>query len=146
MIIDFHTHVLSPRIKNNRSHYVDSDPGFALIYSDKKARIATAEELIDSMDRDGVDVSVIVNYGWSTHELCVETNDYILESVARYPKRLVGFCAVQPHACEAAIAEIERCVKGGIKGVGELRPDMQLLTLPRKSSWSLLLRCCGNTG
>jgi predicted TIM-barrel fold metal-dependent hydrolase len=132
MIVDFHTHVLSPRIKNNRSHYVDSDPGFALIYSDKKARIATADELIESMDREGVDISVIVNYGWSTHELCVETNDYILESVARYPGRLVGFCAVQPSACEAAVAEIERCARGGIKGLGELRPDMQSSDFTRR--------------
>jgi len=132
MIIDFHTHVLSPRIKSNRSRYVDIDPAFALIYSDEKARIATAEELIDSMDRDGVDISVIVNYGWTTHELCVETNDYILESVARYPKRLIGFCAVQSCAGESAVAEIERCARGGIKGVGELRPDMQLPDFTRK--------------
>lgn len=132
MIIDFHTHVLSPRIKNNRSRYVDSDPAFALIYSDKKAKIATAEELIDSMDRDGIDISVIVNYGWTTHELCVETNDYILESIARYPRRLIGFGAVQPYAYEAAIAEIERCARGGIKGIGELRPDMQLFDFTQK--------------
>ena len=126
MIIDFHTHVFPPRIKNNRSRYIDSDPCFAILYSDKKSEIATAEELIDSMDRDGIDVSVIVNLGWTTHELCVETNDYILESIARYPRRLIGFCAVQPKSYEAAIAEIERCVRGGIRGVGELRPDTQL--------------------
>ncbi|MFC1970819.1 amidohydrolase family protein [Chloroflexota bacterium] len=132
MIIDFHTHVLSPRIKNNRSHYNASDPAFAIIYSDKKGRIATADELIDSMDREGVSISVIVNYGWSTHQLCVETNDYILESIARYPNRLIGFCAVQPQAGEAALAEIERCARGGIKGVGELRPDIQALDFTRK--------------
>ena len=129
MIIDFHTHVFSPRIKQDRSQYIDNDPNFALLYSDKKAMIATADELIESMDKDGVDISVIVNYGWTTHELCVETNDYILESIARYPQRLMGFCAVQPQSHEAAIAEIERCVKGGIKGVGELRPDLQLFDL-----------------
>ena len=129
MIIDFHAHVFSPRIKQNRSRYIDSDPNFALLYSDKKARIATADELIESMDRDGVDVSVIVNYGWATHELCVETNDYILESIARYPERLTGFCGIQPLAGEAAIAEIGRCVSGGVKGVGELRPDLQLFDL-----------------
>ena len=126
MIIDFHTHVFSPRIKQNRSRYIDSDPNFALLYSDKKARIATADELIEGMDRDEIDISVIVNYGWTTHELCVETNDYILESIARYPRRLIGFCAVQPQSYEAAIAEIERCVRGGMRGVGELRPDTQL--------------------
>ena len=126
MIIDFHTHVFSPQIKKNRSKYIDVDPCFAILYSNPKAKLATADELVASMDKDGVDVSVIVNYGWTTHEMCVETNDYILDSIARYPQRLIGFCTVQPYSYEAAIAEIERCVKGGIKGVGEMRPDMQL--------------------
>ena len=127
MIIDFHTHVFPPQIKKKRSQYIDSDPCFAAIYSNPNAKLATADELIASMDKSGVDISVIVNIGWTTHELCVETNDYILESIARYPQRLIGFCTVQPHSCEAAITEIERCAKGGIKGVGEMRPDMQLL-------------------
>jgi len=126
MVIDFHTHIFPPRIKKNRRKYIDSDPCFAILYSEKDAKLATADELIDSMDKAGIDISVIANYGWTTHELCVETNDYILESIARYPDRLVGFCAVQPNSLEAAITEIERCARGGIKGVGELRPDMQL--------------------
>jgi predicted TIM-barrel fold metal-dependent hydrolase len=126
MIIDFHTHVFPPQIKKNRNKYTESDPCFAILYSDPKAKLATAEELIDSMDKEGVDISVMVNYGWTTHELCVETNDYILESIARYPRRLVGFCAVQPNAGEASIVEIERCARAGIKGVGEMRPDIQL--------------------
>lgn len=129
MIIDFHTHVFSPRIKKNRSNYIDSDPCFAILYSNKEAKLATADELIASMDEAGIDISVILNHGWATHELCVETNDYILESIARYPKRLIGFCAIQPYSSSAAIAEVERCAKGGIKGVGELRPDVQLLDL-----------------
>ena len=132
MIVDFHTHVLPARIKKERSRYVDSDSSFALIYSDEKARIATAEELIDSMDRDGVDVSVIAGYGWSTYQLCVETNDYIMESTARYPKRLVGFGSVPLDAGESAIKEIERCARGGLKGIGELRPDLQLAAFSRK--------------
>ncbi len=129
MIIDFHTHVFSPRIKKNRSKYIDSDPCFAILYSKKDAQLATADELIASMDKAGVDISVIVNIRWTTHELCVETNDYILESVARYPHRLIGFCAVQPQSYEAAVAEIERCIEGGIRGVGEMRPDTQLFDL-----------------
>ena len=129
MIIDFHTHVFPPQIKKNRSKYIDSDPCFAILYSEKNAKLATADELIASMDKAGVDISVIVNIGWTTHELCVETNDYILESIARYPQRLIGFCTVQPHSYEAAITEIERCAKGGIRGVGEIRPDIQLFDL-----------------
>jgi len=129
MIIDFHTHVFPPRIKKNRSKYIDSDPCFAILYSKKDVRLATADELIASMDKAEVDISVIVNIGWTTHELCVETNDYILESMAKYPKRLVGFCTVQPNSYEAALAEVERCAQAGVRGVGELRPDMQLFEL-----------------
>jgi hypothetical protein len=129
MIIDFHTHVFPPQIKKNRSKYIDSDPCFAILYSEKNAKLATADELIASMDKAGIDISVIVNIGWTTHELCVETNDYILESIARYPQRLIGFCTVQPHSYETAIIEIERCAQEGIRGVGEIRPDIQLFDL-----------------
>jgi predicted TIM-barrel fold metal-dependent hydrolase len=124
MIVDFHTHVLPPRIKKDRGPYVDRDPAFAAIYSSDKAAIATAEDLIDAMDRDGVDFSVIVNYGWSSHDLCVETNDYVLESAARDPGRLAGFCAVASCTGETSLAEIGRCARGGARGIGELRPDL----------------------
>ncbi len=143
MIIDFHTHALPPRIKNDRRRYVERDPAFAEIYAGEKVAIATADDLIVSMDREGVAVSVIVNYGWSTHELCVETNDYILESIARYPERLVGFCSVADYYEDKSLAEIERCVRGGIRGVGELRPDTQSpgrLTPESLGPFSRLLR------
>lgn len=129
MIIDFHTHIFPPQIKEDRDRYIELDPCFALLYSGPKARIVTAEELIASMDEAEISVSVVANIGWTTHELCVETNDYILESVARYPGRLIGFGSVQPHSPEQAAAEIERLAREGIKGIGEMRPDIQLLDL-----------------
>jgi predicted TIM-barrel fold metal-dependent hydrolase len=141
MIIDFHTHVLPPRIKEDRSPYMERDDAFAQIYGNEKAGIATAEDLIASMDREGVDVSVIVNYGWSTPELCIETNDYILETVARYPNRVVGFCSVSDYNSSASLAEIERCARGGVRGVGELRPDTQKpLTPENMAEFSWLIR------
>ena len=79
------------------------------------------------MDKDGVDVSVVLNYGWSTQSLCTEINDYILESVARYPETFGGLSAVLFHPeDEAALKEVERCIKGGAKGIGELRLDTHL--------------------
>lgn len=133
MIIDFHTHVLPPRIKNHRSQYVTRDAAFGQIYSGDKVKIATAEDLITNMDKEGIDVSVVVNYSWTTHELCVETNDYIIESVARYPKRLFGFGAVSSFTSDASLKEIERCVSGGIRGLGEFRPDTQSLDYTQKN-------------
>jgi predicted TIM-barrel fold metal-dependent hydrolase len=127
--VDFHCHVFPPEIKKKRNAYLERDPCFTILYSDPKAKIATADELIADMDKSGIDVSVIVNIGWTTHELCVETNDYIIDAVARFPGRLVGFGAVQPQSTKAAVKEIERCAKAGLKGIGEMRSDMQLCDL-----------------
>ena len=125
MIVDFHTHILPPGFRERRDRYLGRDACFDLLYKDPKAKIATAEELVANMDGEGINVSVVLNIGWSSHELCRETNDYIMEAIARYPRRLVGFCAVQPLAGEKAVVELERCVSGGVKGIGEMRCDTQ---------------------
>jgi predicted TIM-barrel fold metal-dependent hydrolase len=134
VIVDFHTHIFPPWVREGRDEYVKSDACFSLLYSQPKARIATAEELVAGMDEDGVDLSVVLNIGWVSHELCVKTNDYILDSVSRYPGRLVGFCAIQPRAGGAAVAEIERCAKAGVRGIGEARSDVQGFDLADKET------------
>jgi hypothetical protein len=125
MIIDFHTHVVPPAIKEKRDKYLGRDACFSLLYAEPKARLITAEELITAMDKYEIDKSVILNLGWTSHELCVETNDYILETIDRFPKRLIGFCAIQPLAGDEAIIEMQRCARNGAKGIGEMRPDVQ---------------------
>jgi len=125
VIIDFHTHIFPPWLRERRDDYIKRDTCFASLYSQPKARIVTAEELLASMDEAGIDMSVVLNIGWLSHELCIETNDYILDSVSRHPKRLIGFCAIQPRAGEDAVAELERCARAGARGIGELRPDVQ---------------------
>jgi predicted TIM-barrel fold metal-dependent hydrolase len=134
VVIDFHTHIFPPWLKERRDEYSKADPCFSLLYSQPKARMATAEELIASMDESSIDVSVVLNAGWVSQELCAKTNDYILDSVSRYPTRLVGFCAIQPRAGDAAVAEIERCAKAGAKGIGELRSDVQGFNLADKKT------------
>ena len=124
MIVDFHTHIVPPKIKEKRELYLGRDPFFQTLYSGK-ATLATAQDLIESMDRAGVDVSVVLNLPWASHELCRETNDYILESLARYPGRLVGFGMVPLSAGDTALKEIERLAEGGARGLGEMRPDVQ---------------------
>lgn len=124
MIIDFHTHIVPPQVKENRSYYVKQDPCFATCYSNLKAKLITAEELIASMNQAGIERSVVLNIAWGSHELCRWTNDYIIDSINRYPQRLIGFGMIQPRDSEA-IAELERCANEGIKGIGEMRSDIQ---------------------
>lgn len=134
VIIDFHTHIFPPWLRERRDEYVKADTCFAQLYSQPKARMVTAEELIASMDETGIDLSVVLNAGWVSHELCVRTNDYILDSVSRHSARLVGFCAIQPRVGEAAVRELERCARGGAKGIGELRADLQGFDLTDKTT------------
>ena len=101
--------------------------------------MATAEELLTSMDQAGIDLAVILNIGWVSLELCVKTNDYILDSVSRYPTRLVGFCTVPPKIGDATIAELERCAKAGARGIGELRSDVQGFDLTDKTAMKPLV-------
>jgi len=139
VIVDFHTHIFPPWLRETRDEYTKRDACFSLLYSQPKARLATAEELLAAMDEAGIDLSVVLNIGWVSHELCVKTNDYILDSVSRYPRRLVGFCAIQPRAGDVAIAEIERCARAGAKGIGELRSDVQAFDLTDKGTMKPLV-------
>jgi predicted TIM-barrel fold metal-dependent hydrolase len=139
VIVDFHTHIFPPWLRERRDEYGKLDPCFSLLYSQPKARMVTAEELIANIDEAGIDLSIVLNIGWASHELCVKTNDYILDSVSRYPTRLVGFCAVQPREGDAAIAELERCAKAGAKGIGELRSDVQGFDLTDKATMKPLV-------
>ncbi len=125
-MIDFHTHIVPPSIKQNREEYF-ADPLFRLFYDSPKAKLATAEDLIARMDKDGVDISIVLNIGWSNQGFCAHTNDYLMESVARYPKRLAGFGTVVLEQGDETLREIERCAKGGLLGIGEMRLERRVL-------------------
>ena len=133
MIIDFHTHIFPSHIRESREEYIKRDACFSLLYSDPRARMITAEELIASMDKAEIDRSVVLNIGWLSHNLCRETNDYILEAISHYPDRLIGFCMVQPQAGDKALIELERCARAGARGIGEMRSDLQGFNLADKS-------------
>jgi predicted TIM-barrel fold metal-dependent hydrolase len=108
MIVDFHTHILPDRFEQNREKYLTMDTSFAELYSAPKSKIVTAENLINSMNINGVDISVVMGIGWSNIDMAMEANDYIIESVQRYPTRLVGFFSVNPAWGESALKEMER--------------------------------------
>jgi uncharacterized protein len=124
VIVDFHTHIFPQEVRDKRDEYVKRDATFEAMYANPKAKIATAEELLASMEYAGVDVSVALGFAWREHELCVRHNDYLLEVAAKSDGRIVPFCTVNMAADEAP-GEMQRCVAAGAKGLGELRPESQ---------------------
>ncbi len=125
MIIDFHTHITAPEIIARRDEYLVRDAWFRDLYANPKARLSAAEDLIAAMDRASVDQAVVFGFGWRDMDLCRRDNDYVMEAVARYPERLIGFAIVNPDSGTEAVREIERCAAAGLRGVGELMPDGQ---------------------
>ena len=119
MIIDFHTHIFPEAIRADRSKYFPGESAFKLLYDSAKSKLVGAQELVNTMDAQGVDRSVIFGFPWKNLEISKEQNDYIMESVAKYPDRLIGFCCLDP-ADTGAVRETERCLAGGLSGLGEL--------------------------
>ena len=138
MIIDFHTHVFPPRVRDRREEYLRQDATFRELYSDPRSKLASAEDVLISMDEARVDVSVIVGFAWGEMDLCCQHNDYVLGAAAASGGRLVPFCCVQPRAGDEVRREIERCAGGGARGLGELRPWNQGYNLADSETAELL--------
>ena len=119
MIIDAHTHIFPDAFRVERWKYFDKEPAFKMLYGPESSKMAGFRDLIDAMDAEGVDKSVVFGFPWKTADFFKRHNDYIAEAVNHYPDRLIGlscFDAVSPVAAK----EAERCFNAGLSGVGEL--------------------------
>ena len=124
MIVDFHTHIFPPVVAANRARYLDGDATFAAMYAEPKATLASAADLLSSMDSAEVDVSVALGFAWRDPETCRLHNDYLLEAAANSNGCIVSLCTLPlASGMEAIEAEARRCIAAGALGFGELRAD-----------------------
>jgi len=119
MIIDSHTHIFPPEVRDKREDFFDGEVAFRLLYSVTGSKLAGVEELIRNMDNEGVDKSVVFGFPWQNEDHFKRNNNYIIDVVERYKDRLIGFSTFFPLA-KGAEKELERCLKSGLSGVGEL--------------------------
>ena len=124
VIVDFHTHVFPPEVAENRDSFLAAEPTFRELYGNPRARLASAEDLLRSMDRAGVDVSVALGFAWHDADNVRRHNDYLIDATQASHGRIVPFCTLP---LEAAFVDVERemhrCVERGVRGFGELRPE-----------------------
>lgn len=107
MIVDIHTHIFPPRFVRDRALLVDHDPQFGEMYARERARMATAEDLLASMQDAGVDVSVACGFWWADPDLAAEHAAYLAEVAAQSGGRIVAFAPTfeAPAGC-AGIGEV----------------------------------------
>ena len=155
MIIDSHAHVFPPAVIARRDALLAEEPAFAEIYGDPSAKMATADDVLASMDEAGVDRTIIVNFAWQTEPLVDETNAYIIEQAARSNGRLIPFVSVYfgENAGAHGRAEtddaptivrndvrskLRRLATSGARGIGELRPENSGYSLANSDEADLL--------
>jgi len=125
LIIDAHTHIFPPEVIERRDIFAKRDSSFEFIYGDPKSRMVTYPELIEEMDSSGVNMAIVCGFPWRSLDLCRRHNTYMMEAVRAHPDRLIGLAIVNPVAGNASDKELERCLDGGLKGVGEISAEAQ---------------------
>ncbi len=98
-----------------------------------------AESLLEWMDREGIDIAVILPIAPYI------SNEYVSKIVSYDPRRLVGFLSVVPNPADRAVREIRYAVEElHLKGL-KLHPGMQGFCIRNIHVWRVL-RFAGELG
>lgn len=117
MIIDAHAHIFPEKIAAKAAQGIGD---FYDIHMDSDG---TLDTLLKLSDEAGVDICLVHSVATVPHQV-ESINDFISQSVAAHPDRLIGFAAMHPDY-EDIGGEIRRCVEElGLKGI-KLHPDFQ---------------------
>ena len=100
---DAHNHVFLSPSRRSKSDWADPDN---LV---EAAEVLGIEKVFCSRPVTG---GVMANI-----EVVREANDSVLAAMQRHPKRIGGYCFVQPGNGSAALDEIDRCLDAGMIGV-----------------------------
>jgi predicted TIM-barrel fold metal-dependent hydrolase len=118
MRIDCHTHLFPESVQKNRNAFFD-DPAFRLLYENPRARLEGPQALLLSMEKHQVDLSLAAGFPWRNRDRLKAHNDFLLETQARHPDRILALCCVHPEDPWAE-GEARRCLEAGAFGLGEI--------------------------
>lgn len=120
MIIDSHVHLLPRRVQADRAPYCHSDPAFGSIYSSDKAKMVSEADIINYLDRSGIDKAVVFGFPWEDPDLVRINNDEVWAFHQRHPDRVIPFAVLSSGKREPGLHEAARTLAGGFRGFGEL--------------------------
>lgn len=125
MVIDAHTHIFSDEVRSNPRKFGERDRSFNYVYVEGGARMTGREEMLAAMRESSIDVAVTCSFPWRDMTLARESNDYVLDTMASFPRNFIGFCCVNPADTDEAVKEAVRCLEAGMRGIGELHAEPQ---------------------
>ncbi len=121
MIVDVHSHVFPPAMIARRDELARADAGFAELYGDGRARMASAAGLLASMEGAGVDRAVAAGFWWRDAGHAAEHAEYLLDAAAEAAEKLLPFVPIA-FADGGARALARDYAAAGARGLGEVRP------------------------
>ncbi len=116
MIIDAHAHIFPEKIA------AKATVGIGEFYDIEMDSDGTLDKLLEVSDKAGVTKCIVHSVATVPHQV-ESINNFISESVAKYPDRLIGFAALHPDY-EDIEGEIARVKSLGLRGI-KLHPDFQ---------------------
>jgi len=115
-IIDFHTHIFPDAIAGKSIASLEEKAGI------KAATDGTLQGLLESMDRSGVDLSVILPVVTKPSQFD-RINSFAAEVNAKYGDRVLSFGGIHPD-CEEYKNKLDAIKAMGLKGI-KIHPDYQ---------------------
>lgn len=122
--VDAHVHLFPPEFVSRRDDFIARDTWFGEAFASPRAKMIGEDELLASMDRAGIALSIAVGWPWKDQGLCREHNAYLADVANRHPDKVAWLGIANPSLYDAP-GEIERCVDAGASGIGEVNADAQ---------------------
>jgi predicted TIM-barrel fold metal-dependent hydrolase len=141
-IVDAHVHIFPYEIVHHRERFFEREDWFQQLYSSQRSRLATAEELIASMDACGIEISIACGFPWRDEGLCRYHNDYMRESANRFGGRIAWLAICSPVTGDSAVRSLVDAFDNGASGVGELNADAQGFDLAEPDTLELIAEIC----
>lgn len=140
-VVDAHVHIFPEEIVRHRDRFTARDRWFEELYASERARLATAEDLVESMDGAGIEISIACGFPWRDEGLCRFHNDYLRASAQSHPDRIAWLAIVSPRAAEAAY-DAGAALSAGASGLGELNADAQGFDLQNPAELTDIVSVC----
>jgi predicted TIM-barrel fold metal-dependent hydrolase len=130
MRIDAHVHFTPPRLHDQLGSFAEKEPYWGLLFDPGEGAHsvqgwAEAERMVEDMDQAGLERVIIQAEYPQKFDSALERNTQVLALIERWPDRISAMASLHPSAGRKAVYELERCVEGGMVGVGELNPYAQ---------------------
>ncbi|NLK38786.1 MAG: amidohydrolase [Clostridiales bacterium] len=131
MIIDFHTHCFPERIAEMAVSRVAGAAGITIVGN------GTVDSLISEMDRQGIDMAVVLNIATNPRQQ-TNVNNFAIE-INNKEGRIISFGSVNPDS-DNITSELKRIKTAGLKGI-KIHPDYMGVPVDDRRMIRILEEC-----